>query len=153
MQEAFEAEAERDMAGIGRSISTMSFGSGEREQLAHQFSGNVLGSAPALAKTGAPLMLKAALTGLTGIRSPRKHLGRQMTLWTDMLCASCNDCDLALCEQRYRCFPQLMHEERSSLTDLRRILEGICLLALLGMVQSWSDQGSCSIMQQRSVGS
>ena len=45
------------MAGLGRSISTMSFGSGEREQLAHQFSGNVggaLGSAPALAKTGAP---------------------------------------------------------------------------------------------------
>lgn len=45
------------MAGLGRSISTMSFGSGEREQLAHQFSGNVggaLGSAPTLGKTGAP---------------------------------------------------------------------------------------------------
>ena len=57
LQEALEAEAERDMSGLGRSISTMSFGSGEREQLAHQFSGNVggaLGSAPALAKTGAP---------------------------------------------------------------------------------------------------
>lgn len=46
------------MAGLGRSISSMSFGSGDREQLAHQFSGHVsgaLGSAPALAKTGAPL--------------------------------------------------------------------------------------------------
>ena len=45
--------------GLGRSISSMSFGSGEREQLAHQFSGHVsghsLGSAPALAKTGTPL--------------------------------------------------------------------------------------------------
>ena len=57
MQEALEAEAERDMAGLGRSISSMSFGSGEREQLAHQFSDNVggaLGSAPTLGKTGAP---------------------------------------------------------------------------------------------------
>lgn len=54
-QEALEAEAERDMSGLGRSISTMSFNSGERG-LAHQFSGNVAsmgGSSPHLGHTGA----------------------------------------------------------------------------------------------------
>lgn len=71
------------MSGLGRSISTMSFGSGEREQLAHQFSGNVggaLGSAPALAKTGAPsrpCCLRAAghvLTSLAHLRMGTKSL-------------------------------------------------------------------------------
>ena len=55
-QEALEAEAERDMSGLGRSISTMSFNSGEREHLSHQFSGNVAsmgGSSPHLGRTGA----------------------------------------------------------------------------------------------------
>ena len=54
MQEALEAEAERDMGGLGRSISSMSFGSGEREQMAHQLSGNA-GSSPHLMNTGAAL--------------------------------------------------------------------------------------------------
>ena len=45
LQEALEAEAERDMGGLGRSISSMSFGSGEREQMAHQLSGHA-GSSP-----------------------------------------------------------------------------------------------------------
>ena len=43
------------MSGLGRSISTMSFNSGERG-LAHQFSGNVAsmgGSSPHLGNTGA----------------------------------------------------------------------------------------------------
>ena len=55
LQEALEAEAERDMQGMGRSVSSMSFGDGsERQQLAHQFSGNIapVGSAPALGNTG-----------------------------------------------------------------------------------------------------
>ena len=42
------------MGGLGRSISSMSFGSGEREQMAHQLSGNA-GSSPHLMNTGAAL--------------------------------------------------------------------------------------------------
>ena len=74
VQEAIEADAERDMAGLGRSISSMSFGSGEREQLVHQLSGNVSGahgSAPALAKTGAPSPAGGCTHSLTRIRSPQ----------------------------------------------------------------------------------
>ncbi len=98
VQEALEAEAERDMAGLGRSISTMSFGSGEREQLAHQFSGNVggaLGSAPALAKTGAllPPIFEACRprsrqlgASLGSDLCMYPDLGRRVPVWDDMLC-------------------------------------------------------------------
>lgn len=53
-QEALEAEAEGEMGGgMGRSISTMSLGSGEREHLAHQLSGSGNpGSSPHFGHTG-----------------------------------------------------------------------------------------------------
>ena len=75
MQEALEAEAERDMGGLGRSISSMSFGSGEREQMAHQLSSNV-GSSPHLGNTGAALpspplwALMPIIKGLHARRAP-----------------------------------------------------------------------------------
>ena len=68
LQEALEADAEREMGGLGRSISSMSFGSGEREQMAHQLSSNA-GSSPHLLNTGAALPLTGLRAAMHSIRA------------------------------------------------------------------------------------